>query len=93
MESCSIDSRNEQSPTSEVVHETKKVHFRNLNRFLVVKNLNARWLGQAEGSVWSNTTQGPGKGSNSDMTVILNFKCFHLRIKSHAILLIMDQLL
>ena len=33
---CSIDSRNEQSPTSEVVHETNKAHFRNflLNRFL-----------------------------------------------------------
>ena len=33
---CSIDSGNEQSPTCEVVHETKKPHFRNLlpNRFL-----------------------------------------------------------
>ena len=33
---CSIDSRNEQSPTCEVVHETNKAHFRNLlpNRFL-----------------------------------------------------------
>ena len=36
IKSCSIDSRNEQSPTCEVVHETKKGHFRNLlpNRFL-----------------------------------------------------------
>ena len=34
--SCSIDSKNEQSPTCEVVHETNKGHFRNLlpNRFL-----------------------------------------------------------
>ena len=34
--SCSVDSRNEQSPTFEVVHETSKAHFRNLlsNRFL-----------------------------------------------------------
>ena len=34
--SCSIDSRNEQSPTYEVVHETNKAHFRNFlpNRFL-----------------------------------------------------------
>ena len=36
MKSLSIDSRNEQSPTCEVVHETNKAHFRNLqpNRFL-----------------------------------------------------------
>ena len=36
IKSCSIDSRNEQSPTCEVVHETNKAHFRNLllNRFL-----------------------------------------------------------
>ena len=36
IKSCSIDSRNEQSPTCEVVHETNKVHIRNLlpNRFL-----------------------------------------------------------
>ena len=36
IKSCSIDYRNEQSPTCEVVHETNKVHFRNLvpNRFL-----------------------------------------------------------
>ena len=35
IKSCSIDSRNEQSPTCEVVHETNKAHFRNLlpNRF------------------------------------------------------------
>ena len=34
--SCSIDSRNEQSPTCEMVHEANKAHFRNLlpNRFL-----------------------------------------------------------
>ena len=34
--SCSIDSRNEQSPASEVVHEANKAHFRNplANRFL-----------------------------------------------------------
>ena len=30
IKSCSIDSRNEQSPTCEVVHETNKAHFRNL---------------------------------------------------------------
>ena len=36
IKSCSIDSRNELSPIREVVHETSKVHFRNLlpNRFL-----------------------------------------------------------
>ena len=36
IKSCSIDSRNEQNPTCEVVHETKLTHFRNLlpNRFL-----------------------------------------------------------
>ena len=36
IKSCSIDSRNEQNPTCEVVHETNKAHFRNLlsNRFL-----------------------------------------------------------
>ena len=36
IKSCSIDSRNEQSPACEVVHETNKAHFRNLlpNRFL-----------------------------------------------------------
>ena len=36
IKSCSIDSRNEQCPTCEVVHETNKAHFRNLlpNRFL-----------------------------------------------------------
>ena len=36
IKSCSIDSRNEQSPTCEVVHETNKAHFGNLlpNRFL-----------------------------------------------------------
>ena len=36
IKSCSIDSRNEQSPTCEVVHETNKAYFRNLlpNRFL-----------------------------------------------------------
>ena len=36
IKSCSIDSRNEQSPTCEEVHETNKAHFRNLlpNRFL-----------------------------------------------------------
>ena len=36
IKSCSINSRNEQSPTCEVVHETNKAHFRNLlpNRFL-----------------------------------------------------------
>ena len=36
IKSCSTDSRNEQSPTCEVVHETNKAHFRNLkpNRFL-----------------------------------------------------------
>ena len=35
IKSCSIDSRNEQSPTYELVHETNKAHFRNLlpNRF------------------------------------------------------------
>ena len=34
--SCSIDSRNEQSATCKVVHETSKAHFRNLqpNRFV-----------------------------------------------------------
>ena len=33
---CSTDSRNAQSPTCELVHETNKAHFRNLlsNRFL-----------------------------------------------------------
>ena len=30
IKSCSIDSRNEQSPTCEVVHETNKAHFWNL---------------------------------------------------------------
>ena len=30
IKSCSIDSRNERSPTCEVVHETNKAHFRNL---------------------------------------------------------------
>ena len=36
IKSCSIDSRNEQSPICEVVYETNKAYFRNLqpNRFL-----------------------------------------------------------
>ena len=42
--SCSIDSRNKQSPTYEVVHETKrKLTSEISNRFLlIVKNPNAK---------------------------------------------------
>ena len=32
IKSCSIDSRNEQSPTCQVLHETNKAHFRNLQQ-------------------------------------------------------------
>ena len=52
IKSCSIDSRNEPSPTCEVVHETNKAHFRNLlpNRFL--PSSVGRALGWWSGGHW-----------------------------------------
>ena len=43
IKSCSIDSRNEQSPTCEVVHETNKAHFISVQQISCLAQLVEHW--------------------------------------------------
>ena len=62
IKSCSIDARNDQSATCEVVHETNKAHFRNL--------LPNRFLPSSVGKALARRSGGPGFNPTSDEEIV-----------------------
>ena len=98
IKSCSIDSRNEQSPTCEVVHETNKAHFRNLlpNRFLPssvgkalawrsgVPGFNPHW-GQFLTKFFCSSLCKDLSDNLTETPIVKNWKVLHLAIYMHFV--------